>query len=325
MCIKFIPVFKTCGHVMKPVTWICPHPGASLQQSQRREIRSDEDFCPLFCPDCLQLPDPRDCTRYQDLGQEWPIQENKKFFEDANSEVQEILKRAEKLGLDEAFTNFEFVIQSLSGNTRLSDGIVPDIPYLGATILELLMDIHGTLSASFWFLIEGENSQSPTLAHGVLLIQIQNFLMFSNFAQIGRKEYRTQATSEERMSRFQNLVTSVPLDSLDGEDQSCNICRERFDGKEDGEQKDNGDFPDTARKTEIPIRTSCGAGSHIFGQNCLHHWLETHESCPSCRHPILPFKLTEREHDAIEEEAAKTREIPKWIPILLGFEDIVDE
>ena len=46
-------------------------------------------------------------------------------------------------------------------------------------------------------------------------------------------------------------------------------------------------------------------------------------------HPVdtlfSPLKLTEREHDAIEEEAAKTREIPKWIPILLGFEDIADE
>ena len=190
MCIKFIPIFKTCDHVMEPFFWTCAYPGSSPLQSQPREIRSDVEFCPLFCSNCLQLPDPRDCTQYRELGKEWPIQENKVFFEDANSKVQEILKRAEKLRLDESPTVIELTNRSVPGNLLLSDSIVPDIPYLGATVLGLLMDIHRTLSASFWFLIESGNSQSPTLAHRVLLIEIQNFLMFSNFAQIGRKYYR---------------------------------------------------------------------------------------------------------------------------------------
>jgi hypothetical protein len=116
------------------------------------------------------------------------------------------------------------------------------------------------------------------------------------------------------VSTLQTVVTRVPLDSLVGEDRVCNICKASFDGKEDGGHEDDRDV---LAETETPVRTVCAAGQHLFGEQCLRHWLETHESCPYCRHTLLPFRITEQECDAGEEEAAKSRAIPDWITTLL--------
>lgn len=39
------------------------------------------------------------------------------------------------------------------------------------------------------------------------------------------------------------------------------------------------------RGEEDPLRLPC---NHVFGQQCLEHWLRKHDQCPNCRRVLLP-------------------------------------
>lgn len=41
----------------------------------------------------------------------------------------------------------------------------------------------------------------------------------------------------------------------------------------------------SGRGEEDPLRLPC---NHVFGQQCLEHWLRKHDQCPNCRRVLLP-------------------------------------
>jgi hypothetical protein len=261
MCIESTAEFPTCGHSMAPLTWRCPSPDSNIRITYRVEWTCEKPFCPLFCAECLLLPDPRTSAEYQRISKDWPVNENRAIFEGAHLEAQEILKRAEKLGTNEFSDPFEFVKlsllameenhssddelddgdpipvdvemvddylddleyldnKSIDGNSAddgsaddgsnddelfdpefidndpdgdesdddelvpglslrrpvIHDGRLTDIPWLGADIRRSLHDTYTVLHVSFWFCLEAKNMQVPSLAHRILLIQLQFYL-----------------------------------------------------------------------------------------------------------------------------------------------------
>lgn len=91
---------------------------------------------------------------------------------------------------------------------------------------------------------------------------------------------------------MQNMHLRYPVVSQDEleamSDATCIICREEMTGP----SKEQADLWNEEREAglvqnisgDTPKRLPC---SHVFHFNCLRHWLERQQSCPTCRHTVL--------------------------------------
>lgn len=110
---------------------------------------------------------------------------------------------------------------------------------------------------------------------------------------------------------FKHLLdsgTCVYEDELDAENRTCYICFSDFM---------------TLPTAEAPIQLHCG---HMFGVSCIMQWLRSHPSetninntCPQCRHPILPTITMPAEQQRVRSERDNHREywlsqLESWSP-----------
>lgn len=68
--------------------------------------------------------------------------------------------------------------------------------------------------------------------------------------------------------KLRDAPEKVREEDLASDGKDCSICYKPFFEEEDGE-------------VEIPVKLrSCG---HIFGEKCINEWVQTNNSCPTCR------------------------------------------
>jgi hypothetical protein len=305
MCLNFNVEFETCGHSTEPVTFKCTFPSNECQHNVTVQAVGYRHFCPLFCPTCLLLPDPRTSSGYRSLNPHPETKENTVFFRIANLEANQIFQRATKLS-DSIFPDpLTFVKSSFPAGTVCAGDEVHNIPYLGMDVTKKIEKALATLYASFWWSLEIENIR-PSFELRLLHIQLQTYSHFRHFSLFARKYYRDEFPLREGMIHLRSILTSVPLDSLVGEERKCVICAAKLG------------VPDADGNIEGPVKTCCRHGQHLFGESCLRHWLETKETCPNCRYRLLPIRLTEEEFNLEEEESAVNHEIPGWLVTILG-------
>lgn len=305
MCLDFIVEFEVCGHSTEPVTFKCTSPTNDCQHNVTVQAVGHRHFCPLFCPTCLLLPDPRTTNGYRSLNLHRETQANTVCFRVAKLEAEYILQRAKKLS-DSIFPDpLAFVKSSFPVGTAFVDDEVPNIPYLGMDVTKKIEETSATLYASFWWLLEMENIR-PSFELRLLLIQLQTYIYYSHFNLFARKHYRPEFPLRERMIHLRSILTRVPLESMIGEERKCVICSAELG------------VPDADGNIEGPVKTCCRHGQHLFGEACLRHWLETKETCPTCRYRLLPIRLTEDEFNLKEEATAVNNEIPGWLITILG-------
>ncbi|KAF2843775.1 hypothetical protein M501DRAFT_1028537 [Patellaria atrata CBS 101060] len=75
-----------------------------------------------------------------------------------------------------------------------------------------------------------------------------------------------QTPTLSREAFLEQLFPRVELTTLDVEDRSCCICREDY----------------SYEKADYAVHLPCGNG-HVFGNDCIRHWLNVNDSCPTCR------------------------------------------
>lgn len=75
--------------------------------------------------------------------------------------------------------------------------------------------------------------------------------------------------------KLRDAPEKVRKEDLPADGKDCSICYKPFFEEEDGE-------------VEIPVKLrSCG---HIFGEQCIHEWVQTNNSCPTCRKEFVAVR-----------------------------------
>lgn len=81
-----------------------------------------------------------------------------------------------------------------------------------------------------------------------------------------------------RKDRITACLTKIDIRNLDPQEQDCSICLQSLLPK--STKIEGASIPET----ETAIRLQCG---HVYGQDCISHWLDSHETCPQCRAVVL--------------------------------------
>lgn len=92
----------------------------------------------------------------------------------------------------------------------------------------------------------------------------------------------------EDLGNFISSLRKVDAEDLgpDQIDRECRICFELYRkcaGRAAAASDAGGLY--TSISGEDPVRLPC---NHIFGRQCLEHWLRRHDQCPKCRRELLP-------------------------------------
>ncbi|KAL2069265.1 hypothetical protein VTL71DRAFT_15603 [Oculimacula yallundae] len=164
------------------------------------------------------------------------------------------------------------------------------------SVMELLL-------ASFWHQVM-ERMTSPPKSRRVTILRILNF-MIRNFHKNSQPPHALQQLARPRRPEYLRAELSYPdITSLTAVDLECNICL------------DNIRVVNSHGLTESLVQTSC---NHLFGDQCLRHWIVDNENCPICRGSLLTFT----EGQALFEQeltAARQRTIPPpWVMTIFGI------
>lgn len=79
-----------------------------------------------------------------------------------------------------------------------------------------------------------------------------------------------------RQDLIAECLTEIDVQDLELEKEDCSICLQSLLSNAQAE-----DIPNPER----PVQLKCG---HIYGQDCITHWLSSNETCPQCRAAVLP-------------------------------------
>lgn len=91
------------------------------------------------------------------------------------------------------------------------------------------------------------------------------------------------------MGNYISTLQKVDAEDLGSDqfDRECRICFEPYRecAISGAATQDDASGLYTSISGEDPVRLPC---NHIFGQQCLEHWLRRHDQCPKCRRVLLP-------------------------------------
>lgn len=101
----------------------------------------------------------------------------------------------------------------------------------------------------------------------------------------------------EDLGNFISTLQKVEAEDLgpDPFDRECRICFEPYRecAVSTAATPDDAIGLHKPISGEDPVRLPC---NHIFGQQCLEHWLRGHDQCPKCRRVLLPSII---DHDEV--------------------------
>ena len=112
---------------------------------------------------------------------------------------------------------------------------------------------------------------------------------------------RTQFLS--RLLRKQN---TVPVE--EGGGQECFICKEEYGHPSSGTET-----------AETQVRLPC-SDKHTVGANCIFQWLQSHNTCPVCRHQFFP-----KERNKVDRGEASLIDLMDDEDVENGESDLEDE
>jgi hypothetical protein len=224
-------------------------------------VISDESEFNGFCPECFLLPDPRDSSGHQ--------LQRKRYSHDISGfdDKQKVLvENLYSHNADHLKTNSQnllaFVKQSGQQLYNYDPGFgVPQGQILEATFWKLLAD--------FWVKLDA--GHCPAQEERMLILQLQKVYEHQEFEDaIARQD-----NSGKRLHEIANTSTRVDESTLPADEDYCPICQEKY-----SELNRFG-------LEEWPCRFK--ACKHVMGWSCIGEWLFDHDSCPICRHTILPL------------------------------------
>jgi hypothetical protein len=134
---------------------------------------------------------------------------------------------------------------------------------------EVLHRIVPTLMTDFW--VKLDEGFFPPLEERMLILQLQKIYEHQEFEDAIEK----QDNSGNRLHEIANTLTRVDESTLPADEDYCPICQEKY-----SELNRFG-------LEESPCRFK--ACKHVMGWSCISEWLSDHDSCPICRHTILPL------------------------------------
>jgi hypothetical protein len=223
-----------------------------------------------FCPKCFLLPDPRDSPGHQLQGKRYShniseFEGRKKVY------VNDLYSH----NADHLETNSQDLLAFVkqSGQQLHDEYSIRFEAYLD----QVLKGAFWKLLADFWVKLDA--GHFPPLEERMLILQLQKVYEHQEFEDaIERHD-----SGAKRLREIENTSTRVEESTLPADEDYCPICQEKY-----SELNRFG-------LEEWPCKLK--ACKHVMGWSCIGEWLFDHDSCPMCRHTILPLPDSECQLD----------------------------